>query len=89
MQSPISVPISKAAKILENLYLGEAGEYYIYFSGDQLKEIEDIFDTIIYTHGITSVYFRYIISKPEPWSGSLENRIRIEKSDVNVKKMGA
>lgn len=87
MQNPISVPISRAADILRQLYLGEASEYRLHFSREQLHRIEDIFDIIIFTHGIRPVYFKYMISEQNPWSGSREQAIRIEKvTSAGLKK---
>ncbi len=81
MDLPVSVSIKNAHKVLEDLYLGEPGEYSVYFSRDQLTKVEDIFDVIIYTHGIKPVYFKYEVSQPNVWRGSPEQRIRIERRD--------
>ncbi len=76
---PISVSLARAHKLLESLYLGGEGEYVVHFSRDQLARVEDIFDIIIFTHGIKPVYFKYEIARSAGWRASPEQKIRIEK----------
>ncbi len=86
---PTVMPLSRAHKVLENLYLGAPGDYLLYFSRDQLPKVEDIFDIIIFTHGIKPVYFKYVISSPSVWSGSPEQRLRVEKAVKKISKVAS
>ena len=58
------------SRVLEELYLGPAGDYELELPVTRVKEIEGIFDRIISRHGLREVAFSYSVLE-EPDESSL------------------